>query len=281
MTTQMPAGSLPPIRREIVVEADPDTAFEAFTARIGRWWPVAEHSVHGAGGSVELAGGQIVERSAAGETVIWGVVTTWDPPDQVAFTWHPGRGPDRASQVRVTFTEVGDQTRVCLEHSGWETFDNPAAARAEYDEGWPRVLDCYRDAVATAKVTGLPAAEPSAESSAEASAETSAEASSETSAETWVALLHQPGPAAPTDGPIFDDPRFAWHVEFLGRMREAGYLVAAGPLPDEPGAGLTVLRLPGAGQADRARKLATEDDKSVADGLLAVTVRPWQVLLRA
>jgi uncharacterized protein YciI len=265
LTTQTPAGSVPPIRREIVVEADQDTAFEAFTARIGRWWPVAEHSVHGAGGTVELAGGQIVERSAAGEMVIWGVVTTWDPPDQVAFTWHPGRGPDRASQVRVTFTEAGDQTRVCLEHSGWETFDDPAAARAEYDHGWPRVLDCYRDAVATTTATGLPAAEPPAEPSAE----------------TWVALLHQPGPAAPTDGPIFDDPRFAWHVEFLGRMREAGYLVAAGPLPDEPGAGLTVLRLPGAGQADRARKLATEDDKSVADGLLAVTVRPWQVLLRA
>jgi uncharacterized protein YciI len=96
-----------------------------------------------------------------------------------------------------------------------------------------------------------------------------------------VALFHEPGPAAPTDGTIFDDPRFARHVEFLGRMREAGYLVAAGPLPDAPGAGLTVLRLPGAGQAEKARKLATEDDQSVAGGLLAVTVRPWQVLLRA
>jgi uncharacterized protein YciI len=64
-------------------------------------------------------------------------------------------------------------------------------------------------------------------------------------------------------------------------MREAGYLVAAGPLPDEPGAGLTVLRLPGAEQAEKASTLATEDDQSVADGLLAVTVRPWQVVLRA
>jgi uncharacterized protein YciI len=257
LTTQLPSGGIPPIQREIVVEADQDTAFEAFTARIGRWWPVAEHSVHGAGSTVELAGGQIVERSAGGETVIWGAVTTWDPPGEVAFTWHPGRGPDRASQVRVSFTELGDHTRVRLEHSGWEMFDDPAGARAEYDQGWPRVLDCYRDAVATAQATGEPPAE------------------------TWVALFHQPGPAAPTEGTIFDDPRFAWHTEFLGRMREAGYLVAAGPLPDEPGAGLTVLRLPGAGQAEKAWKLATEDDRSVAGGLLAVTVRPWQVLLRA
>jgi uncharacterized protein YciI len=257
----MPAGGVPPIRREIVVEADQDTAFEAFTARISRWWPVAEHSVHGAGSIVEFEGGQIVERSAGGETAVWGVVTTWDPPGEVAFSWYPGRGPDGASQVRVTFTEFGDQTRVRLEHSGWEIYDDPAAARAEYDQGWPFVLDCYRDAVASVTATGRPAAEPSAE--------------------TWVALFHGPGPAAPTEGTIFDDPRLAWHAEFLGRMREAGYLVAAGPLPDEPGAGLTVLRLPGAGQAEKARKLATEDDQSVAGGLLAVTVRPWQVLLRS
>ncbi len=260
MTTQMPAGGVPPIRREIVVDADRDTAFEVFTARIGRWWPIGEHSLHGAGSTVEFADGQLVERSAAGQTAIWGAVTTWNPPAVLAFTWHPGRGPDRASQVRVTFTDLGEQTMVRLEHSGWEIFDDPAAARADYDEGWPRVLDGYRDDVA-AVAAGLAAADPDEE--------------------TWVALLHRPGPDAPAEGTIFDDPRFAWHVEFLGRMREAGYLVAAGPLPDEPGAGLTVLRLPGAGQAEKARKLATEDDQSVAGGLLAVTVRPWQVLLRA
>jgi uncharacterized protein YciI len=257
LTAHTPAAVVPPIRREIVVDADQGTAFEAFTARIGRWWPVAEHSVHGVGSTVEFAGGQLVERAADGQTAIWGSVTTWDPPGALEFTWHPGRGPDRASQVRVTFTEVGEQTRVRLEHSGWEVFEDPTAARAEYDEGWPRVLDCYGDDVATVVAVTDP------------------------SAETWVALLHQPGPTAPTEGTIFDDPRFAWHVEFLGRMHEAGYLVAAGPLHDEPGAGLTVLRLPGAGQAEKARKLATEDDKSVAGGLLAVTVRPWQVLLRA
>jgi uncharacterized protein YciI len=260
LTTHRPAGGVPPIRREIVVEADQDTAFEAFTAGIGRWWPVAELSVHGGGSTVEFADGQIVERSAGGDKAIWGSITTWDPPGALAFTWHPGRDPDRASQVRVTFTELGEQTRVRLEHAGWEIFDDPAAARAEYDEGWPQVLDCYRDDVATV---------------------TAAAGVEDPPAETWVALLHQPGPAAPTEGTIFDDPRFAWHVEFLGRMRDAGYLFAAGPLTDEPGAGLTVLRLPGEGQVDRARKIATEDDQSVAAGLLAVTVRPWQVLLHA
>lgn len=253
--------SLPPIRREILVDADQRTAFEAFTAGIGRWWPVAELSVHGAGSTVEFADGQIVERAADGESAVWGSVTAWHPPAALAFTWHPGQDPDKASQVSVTFAEAGAQTLVRLEHSGWEIFDDPAAARAEYDSGWPRVLDSYREEAAIAAKT-----------------ERGAQGTPE---ETWVALLHRPGPAAPAVGTIFEDPRFAWHIEFLGRMREAGYLVAAGPLPDEPGAGLTVLRLPGAGQADKASKLATEDDKSVAEGLLAVTIRPWRVLLVA
>ena len=64
-------------------------------------------------------------------------------------------------------------------------------------------------------------------------------------------------------------------------MRAAGYLVAAGPLPDAAGEGMTILRLPGAGQFAAATRLATEDDINVATGFLAVTVRPWHVLMHA
>jgi uncharacterized protein YciI len=77
------------------------------------------------------------------------------------------------------------------------------------------------------------------------------------------------------------DPRFGKHAAFLGRMHEKGYLVAAGPMLDAEGEGMTILRLPGSGQLDAATRLATQDDVSVASGLLAVTVRPWQVMLRA
>ena len=40
-------------------------------------------------------------------------------------------------------------------------------------------------------------------------------------------------------------------------------------------------RLPGTGQAGQATLLATLADASVAQGFLAVTVRPWQVMLTA
>ena len=57
------ASTVPPIRREVLVDADPAVAFEVFTARIGRWWPITEKSVYGAGGTVAFAGGQIIGQS--------------------------------------------------------------------------------------------------------------------------------------------------------------------------------------------------------------------------
>jgi uncharacterized protein YndB with AHSA1/START domain/uncharacterized protein YciI len=226
-----------------------------FTADIGRWWPLAELSVYGAGAKVEFAGGQLVERSAGRQDAVWGTVTRWDPAAALAFTWHPGRTPEQASHVEVTFAAAGARTLVTLRHSGWDVFADQAAARAEYERGWPMVLDRYRGhADQRGQRDGH---------------------------ETWVALLHRPGPAAPPGAAVFDDPRFAGHVAFLSRMREAGYLLAAGPLTDMAGDGMTILRLPGANQIEQATRLATEDDTSVASGFFTVTVRPWQVMMQA
>jgi uncharacterized protein YciI len=99
-------------------------------------------------------------------------------------------------------------------------------------------------------------------------------------AATWVALMHRPGPNAPTDGSLQSAP-VADHIAFLTRMRDAGLLVAAGPLLDADGQGMTVLRLPGADRWNDARELATRDDLSVANGFFTVDVRPWQVVLVA
>jgi uncharacterized protein YciI len=96
---------------------------------------------------------------------------------------------------------------------------------------------------------------------------------------TWVALMHRPGPKAPTAGSLFEDPRFAEHAEFLSRMRQEGYLVAAGPMLDELGTGMTILRLPGEGRIEEAERLATEDDRSVKGGFFEVSVRPWRVMM--
>jgi len=180
-------STVPPLRREIIVDTDPATAFEVFTAQIGRWWPIADKGVFGADATVAFDDGQIIERSADGQSDLWGTVTRWDPPDGLGFSWHPGGAP--TSHVEITFAAVADQTRVSVVHTGWEAYADAAAAREMYDQGWPSVLDRFAEAAQ----------------------------------DTWVALLHRPGPAAPATGSMFEDPRFAEHVAFLGRMREAGY----------------------------------------------------------
>jgi uncharacterized protein YciI len=260
---------VPPIRREILVDTDPATAFAVFTERIGQWWPLTDLSVYGPGGTVGFADGQIVEQSASGDAAVWGTVYLWEPAAALAFSWHPGGPPDQATHVEVTFTRADAQTLVTLTHTGWERFADPAEARAEYDLGWPVVLGTYRDHVAHHERDEGSPAEGSAAGAGPAE-----------DGETWVALLHRPGPAAPEGAALFEDPRFAEHVAFLTQMRDAGYLVAAGPLTDVPGEGMTILRLPGTGQLGRATELATKEDSSVASGFFTVTVRPWQVMFQ-
>lgn len=137
-------SNLAPVRREILVKADPMTAFEVFTAHIGSWWPLAELSVFGGDAAVSFTDGEIVEQSPGGERTSWGSVTRWEPGAAVAFTWHPGRANELTTNVEVTFAAAGDETLVTLVHSGWEVFADPAAAREEYQGGWAMVLDRYR-----------------------------------------------------------------------------------------------------------------------------------------
>lgn len=91
----------------------------------------------------------------------------------------------------------------------------------------------------------------------------------------WYVLAHRPGTAV-TDGNVFEHPGIGEHYAFLGRLRESGALIAAGPLTDVDGEGMTILA---ASSLDEAVRLATEDDQSVVNGVLQVTVRPWHVMM--
>lgn len=244
--------SLPPLRRQVLVGCDQPTAYRLFTDEIGAWWPLGSHGCFGPDGSVAFDGRRIVETGPSGETAIWGTVAADDPPRSISFTWHPGRPADEATDVTVTFSPTGDPdvTLVTLEHSGWEAYRDPAAARGNYAGGWVVVLGCYADA-------------PPAPDDA---------------TDLWFVLEHSAGPAAPPDG-VFASPDFAKHAQFLGQLRADGFLVAAGPLPDTPGAGMTIIRTSSREAARRLVSAAHLDDGSVASGLLDVHVRPWRVML--
>jgi uncharacterized protein YndB with AHSA1/START domain len=140
--------NLLPIHREVFVDAEPAVAFDVFTDQIGQWWPLAEHGVYGGQSTVAFEEARLIERSGDGETSVWGTVTEWAPGHAVRFTWHPGKEAEKASVVSVSFSRRGEGTLVVLEHSNWEFFADPAAARSEYDQGWPTVLGRFADCAA-------------------------------------------------------------------------------------------------------------------------------------
>jgi len=136
-----------PVRKTVTVEAGVSAAFHRFTAELGAWWPLGTFSVSLSGeATAEMegrVGGRILERHD-GEEHMWGMVTAWEPPRRVAFTWHPGREASTAQAVEVTFESTGTGTRVTLVHTGWEALGEDApGTRARYDTGWERVLGDY------------------------------------------------------------------------------------------------------------------------------------------
>lgn len=147
--------SLEPVRKSVTVPANPERAFELFTAHIHEWWPLQTHSVgleHAVGVAFgKGVGGAITEALADGTTSVWGTVTVWEPPYRVAFTWHAGTPEAEATRVEVTFTKDGPgSTVVRLVHSGWEQRPDGASAREEYDSGWEPVIGRFAETVARA-----------------------------------------------------------------------------------------------------------------------------------
>jgi uncharacterized protein YndB with AHSA1/START domain len=146
--------ALPPVRHSIEVPVSPDEAFRIFTEAIDSWWPLATHSVDSTKvtGCVfeREPGGRIFESHDNGSLHLWGTVTTWDPPESVVFSWHPGRAAETAQEIELRFVARGSGTVVELEQRGWEALgDRAAEAREGYLTGWPPVLSRFADRCAS------------------------------------------------------------------------------------------------------------------------------------
>jgi uncharacterized protein YciI len=237
--------SLPPIHRQVVVPVGPAEAFEAFTDRIGSWWPVDRFSVHGPSATAAFRDGLLVETGPDGAEAIWGKVLDWQPPRSFRMTWHPGRDAATASTVEVTFAPVADTaTLVTVTHSGWETLE----ARTEYQNGWPVVMSSLAASIAGS------AAEPG---------------------HVILVLNHS---AAPGVGNPFEHPLFREHARFLSSLHDRGVLVGAGPFPAS-GEGMTIVRAGDAAAAAGIVRAAQDEDGSVTGGVLEVRCRPWVVMM--
>ena len=137
------------VTKRITVRCAIDRAFTVFTDGIDAWWPKPSHSVS-KDDCVAVAiepgiGGRVYEQVRDGTTSEWGRITAWEPPNRLAFTWHPGRDASTAGDVEVRFTATDEGTVVTLEHTGFEKLGADAEAVCRnYDTGWAYVFgQCY------------------------------------------------------------------------------------------------------------------------------------------
>ena len=150
------------------VRANPARAFDVFTREIGAWWrPNGLFSfTRRSPGRLHLEAGEdgrLTETYADGEVFEIGRVTAWRPGERVAFTWRQASFlPDETTRVEVRFEPLGDETRVTVEHFGWETVRQENVARHRFPdpvflqrhgEWWQALLGSYR---ATTGAAGLP-----------------------------------------------------------------------------------------------------------------------------
>ena len=144
------------VRREVVVNAPLEKAFERFTLGFGDFKP-PEHNLLQAPLAETVfeprVGGHIYDRAVDGSVCKWARVLAYDPPHRVVFSWdispqwQPEPNPDNTSEVEVRFVAEGaDRTRVELEHRnldrhgpGWEGVSQGVAEA----DGWPLYLDRF------------------------------------------------------------------------------------------------------------------------------------------
>jgi len=143
-----------PVKKSVVVKADVERSFSAFTSRIGKWWP-RTHSI-GATPQADViieprVGGRWYERNGDGSECEWGKVLAWDPPGRLILAWQVDGdwkyNPALVLEVEVTFTALeAGVTRVDLEHRNLERYGDRAAEVREKvgsDRGWLGILKSF------------------------------------------------------------------------------------------------------------------------------------------
>ena len=139
-------STLAPVRRQVVVNATPLRAFEAWTEQLAAWWPFSSHSVYGEASSAAFVDGRLIESGPDGSTCSWGRVSTWRPGERLEMTWHPGQDEDESTTVEVTFDAAPNgRTLVTLTHTGWENRADASSAHGDYSTGWPVVMGRFVD----------------------------------------------------------------------------------------------------------------------------------------
>jgi uncharacterized protein YndB with AHSA1/START domain len=117
------------------VKATPERAFAAFVGEIGAWWRPNGlfQTTPRAPGVLAFepgAGGRLTETLANGKVFEIGKITAWEPPARLVFSWRQANfPPELQTEVEVRFEGVGEETRVSVEHRGFDQVPRDSVAR--------------------------------------------------------------------------------------------------------------------------------------------------------
>lgn len=143
----------------IRVKALPDRAFEVFTTVIGAWWKPNQlfRFTPRSPGVIALepgAAGHLTETLSNGKVFEIGRVIIWEPPHRFRLTWRQATvAPDQVTEVEVRFEPIGEETRVTVEHFGWDSVPQDHVARHGFPDGlflrrhgewWQALLASYK-----------------------------------------------------------------------------------------------------------------------------------------
>lgn len=144
------------------VSAPPARAFEAFTEEIGEWWrphPLF-HLTPDGDGYLRFEpgeGGRLIAILGNGQEFEVGRISVWRPGERLVLTWRQATfAPEQTTELDVRFEAMGDETRVTVEHRGWNLIPQDHVARHGFDlllfqrrqvDHWRALLASLRDAI--------------------------------------------------------------------------------------------------------------------------------------
>ncbi len=140
-----------PLRLSYEIDCTAEHAFDVWTTQLSMWWPRG----HSASGDPDTRvvleprlGGRIFERTSDGTEIDWGEITRWSPPSQLGYVWHIGRDRTDATDVELSFVDIGGgRTRLDIVHTGWERLGEAGVAfRQANTNGWDSLIPRYLEA---------------------------------------------------------------------------------------------------------------------------------------
>lgn len=122
----------------IRVPCSPIQAFDVFVEEIGDWWVHSDMFALTPRSPGRMAferpgdgaPGRLVEKLASGKVFEVGEIRRWAPGELLVVGWRQATfGPEHATEVEVRFEPVGEETRVTVEHRGWDSVPQEHVAR--------------------------------------------------------------------------------------------------------------------------------------------------------